>query len=335
MYIKGDGFYSKILQKQIYAVVLAAIIFLAVLAAAVPGDSAYWLRYWWMFPIAFLIALTVNTAGISGAALFVPFFILIFPFLAGTNLQAIETVKLGLITESFGLSSSALAFLAFGLVDIRIALRSILVALPFVFGGAFLTALIPESVLFFIIAVLLVVSVFLLWFEKELEAKRRAERDAISALEEDERGEAVVQKSKDGKEYRYAYTRAGQLKRFAGYALGGSFQGATGFGIGEMGIIATMLSHIPTRIAIGTSHLIVATTAIAASLVHFFFASNAAAAAAAFPWNIPAMTIPAVIAGGQLAPYVAAKLPTRYLERFVSGLFIIIAGALIVLAFSK
>lgn len=326
---------QKILQKQVYVVILVATIFLTVLVTAVPGDSTYWLQYWWMFPIAFLIALTVNTAGISGAALFVPFFILVFPLFAGTNLQAIETVKLGLITESFGLSSSALAFLAFGLVDLKIARLSILIALPFVFGGAILATLIPESVLFFMIAVLLVVSVVLLWFEKELEAKRRMEHGAVPALEKNEQGEAVVQKSKDGKEYHYAYTRTGQLKRSAGYAVGGSFQGATGFGIGEMGIIASMLSHIPTRIAIGTSHLIVATTAIAASLVHFLIASGTSATAAAFPWNIPAMTIPAVIAGGQLAPYVAAKLPTRYLERFVSALFLIIAGALIVLAFSQ
>jgi len=325
----------KILQKQIYVVILVVIIFLAVLTVFVPGNSSYWFQYWWMFPIAFLIALTVNTAGISGAALFVPFFILVFPFLAGTNLQAIETVKLGLITESFGLSSSALAFLSFGLVDLKIARRSILVALPFVFGGALLTTLIPESVLFLIIAVLLVISVFVLWFEKKLKAKRRAEHGVVAISEENEQGETVMRKSKDGKEYRYAYTRAGRLKRSVGYALGGGFQGATGFGIGEIGIIATMLSHIPTRIGIGTSHLIVATTAIVASLVHFLLASGAGTVAVAFPWNIPAMTVPAVIAGGQLAPYVAAKLPTRYLEKFVSGLFIIIAGALIVLAFSR
>ena len=40
------------------------------------------------------------------------------------------------------------------------------------------------------------------------------------------------------------------------------------------------------------------------------------------------MTVPAVIIGGQIAPYVAAKLKTSLLEHFVSGLFIVIALAL-------
>jgi len=326
---------EKILQKQIYIVVLAVIIFISTLIMTIHGDSTYWLQYWWMFPIALIVALTVNTVGISGAALFVPFFILIFPLLAHTNLQAIETVKLGLITESFGLSSSALAFLSFGLVDTKIAWRSILVAVPFVFGGALVTTLIPDSILFFIIAILLITSVVLLWFEKEIEAKRAIKYSVKSMSKKKIQGKKIIKKSKDGKEYCYYYTQLEQLKRSIGYGLGGGFQGAAGFGIGEMGIIATMLSHIPTRIAIGTSHLIVATTAILAALVHFFLASGAGGASASFPWNIPAMTVPAVIIGGQLAPHVAAKLPTKYLEKFVSGLFIVIAGALIILALEK
>jgi len=67
-----------------------------------------------MFPIAFIIAVTVNTVGISGAALFVSFFVVIFPLLSNP-IGPEQSVRIGLITESSRLSSSALAFLRYGL----------------------------------------------------------------------------------------------------------------------------------------------------------------------------------------------------------------------------
>ena len=60
----------------------------------------------------------LNTVGISGAALFVPFFALVFPALA-FSLTPGQGVMLGLITESFGISSSTFAFMRFGAERIR------------------------------------------------------------------------------------------------------------------------------------------------------------------------------------------------------------------------
>ena len=66
---------STLTKYQMYVVATAVLIFIGTLYVLVPQDIAYWTQYWWMFPVAFVIALIVNTAGISGAALFVPFFI--------------------------------------------------------------------------------------------------------------------------------------------------------------------------------------------------------------------------------------------------------------------
>jgi len=46
------------------------------------GGTGYWLEYWWLC-IPFVIGATiVNTVGISGSALFVPFLIFVFPLFA-------------------------------------------------------------------------------------------------------------------------------------------------------------------------------------------------------------------------------------------------------------
>ncbi len=321
---------TKIIQKQRFIVVGVVVLFLLALYFLVPAPAHYWLAYWWMFPIALLIALMVNTAGISGAALFVPFFILLFPHLSGNTLAPITSVKLGLLTESFGLSSSALAFLAFGLVDTTLARRAIIRALPFVFVGVFVVFLVPKAVLYIIISILLLLSLFLMRYQHVLKKKRLREQKAQSINIDTEEGEHVRRQSKDHHIYHYCRSKAGARKRFIGYGVGGIFQGAAGFGIGELGIISMMLTKIPTRIAIGTSHFIVAGTAIFASGMHFLLQTHTTVDV--FPWQIVMVTIPAVIIGGQLAPYVAAKLSSRHLERFVSILFIIIAVSLFLLA---
>lgn len=321
------------LKYQFLFIAGAVIVFETILVLTQHQPLSFWLEYWWMFPIAFLVALTVNTAGISGAALFVPFFILIFPLLAQIHLLPLDTVRLGLITESFGLSSSALAFLAFGLVDVRIALRTILWALPFVVLGVFFTFAIPEAILYIVIAIMLISATLLLYFKEHLARKRITEHamQHVKYMSNDPRAKHITRTSIDGKKYTYCITPEGKRKRTLGYTVGGFFQGAAGFGIGELGIIAMILTHIPVRIAIGTSHLIVASTAIIASLIHFSFAPSLPPDYL-FPWNIVAMTVPAVILGGQLAPFVAAKIPSKHLEHFIGWLFVVIAIALIILA---
>lgn len=321
--------FQKIISRFQYATVaVAVVVALSAIVLLNGGHTASWLGYWWLFPIAFVIALAVNTTGISGSSLFVPFFVLVFPLLSGMHLAPLETVKIGLMTESFGLSSSALAFVAFGLVDFKVVRASILSALPFLVAGILIVSIVPGSILYLMAAGLLIAAVVLLQIERVLEAKNPTPAEAPEG-DGAWRGARIV--SSDGKTYRYAYTRGGFIRRLLGYAVGGVFQGATGFGIGEMGIVALLASRMPVRVAIGTNHLIVASTAVVASVAHFSLAAHGASSGAPFPWQIPLMTIPAVALAGQLAPHLAAKLPTRALERFVSALFILAAGALVLL----
>lgn len=317
---------------QIYAVALLGIAFLVVLLLTQDQSLAYWLQYWWMAPIAFVIAITVNTVGISEAALLVPFLVIVFPLLAGESLTALQSVQAGLITESFGLTSSALAFLAYKLVDKRLALYSILVGIPFVAVGAFFSTLLPESVLLSLVAATLIVSIFMMRYAKTLKKHRMKQHEMAHVDLSVHEGHRRVIRSLDHRVYRYCLTKKGYEKRALGFSIGGLFQGAAGFGIGEMGIIGMLITKIPVRVAIGTSHLIIAVTAILAASIHIF---QAASHATVIPWNIPFVAVPAVIIGGQLSPYVAAKLPTKQLERFISALFFVIATALFVLVFKN
>jgi len=314
--------------------------------------AGYWLEYWWLFPFFLLGATTVNTVGISGSALFVPFFIFIFPLFAHP-LEPETLVKVGLISEAFGLSSSAVAFIQYGLVDRRLALTLVVGSLPFVVGGALLSFVVPEAVFHALLGVALIAASYLL-FKADLGhdgSDAGAESEAVAdggtepelPNDEGKLGPAGVNTDAEGTVTRvdregddYTYTRAGYLRRFANYSIGGTFQGLAGFGIGELGIISMLGTSVPVRVAIGTNHIVVALTAIIASLVHVFggglVPGGHSMSLATTPWNMVVFTVPATVTGGQIAPYVSNALKTETIKTFVGTLFAVIAIALFLMA---
>jgi len=324
--------------------------------APTPADAGadYWLEYWWLF-IVFLIGATiVNTVGISGSALFVPFLIFVFPLLA-YELEPQTLVKIGLISESFGLSSSSLAFIQYGLVDRRLALSLVVGSIPFVVAGALLSFVIPAPLFHALLGIALITASYLLFKidlahdEPDASGEEDAELSADGGPEAglpddgDKLGHAGVETAEDGTVTRvdrdgtdYSYSRGGYLERFGNYSIGGLFQGLAGFGIGELGIISMLRTNVPIRIAIGTNHIVVAMTAVLASLVHVFGGGLVPGGhtmdLASTPWNMVVWTVPATVTGGQIAPYVSATLDTELLKQAVGVLFAIIATALFLMA---
>lgn len=354
------------LEHQHIVVFLAPAIFVAVVLSSAPLPAAagdgYWFEFWWLFPFFLLGATIVNTVGISGSALFVPYLIFLFPVLlpilspnalVSAELTPATIVKVGLISESFGLSSSALAFIQYGLVDRRLAVALVAGAIPFVVAGALLSFIIPEPVFHGLLGLALIVASYLL-FSADLGHEEPGssddgndsvvEADGGTELpnDSDKPGSAGVE-TDDGVVTRvdregddYSYERTGYLERFSNYSIGGIFQGLAGFGIGELGIISMLRTKVPVRVAIGTNHIVVAMTAVLASLVHVFggglVPGGHSIDLATTPWNMVVWTVPATVLGGQIAPYVSATLDTEILKKAVGVLFAIIAVALFVMA---
>ncbi len=323
----GKEILKRALEYENYLVLLIIPVFLFILTNLVKGDTGYWTQFWWMFPIAVVIATVVNTVGISGAALFVPFFAIVFPLLA-FGLTPGQSVMLGLITESFGISSSTMAFMRFGLVDTKIAFRSLTWAIPVVIISSVASFYFPEKMIYFLISLALFLSVYSLGHSERIKAfaDELASKKTLAVTHQHRATpENVTLTDRNGKIYNYC--RCAYRIRLFGYSLGGIFQGISGFGIGEMGVVSMIVSGIPAKVGVGTNHIIVAGTAIVASATHLLRAS--ATGSVETPWNIIAMTVPAVIIGGQIAPYVAARLNTILLEKVLSVIFVILAIALI------
>jgi len=352
---KSQRVQKSFLKYQHFLVFASPIVFIliVVLAAPVPQDAGagYWFEYWWLFFFFLLGATVVNTVGISGSALFVPFLIFIFPVLSH-SLEPPTIVKVGLISESFGLSSSAVAFIRYGLVDRRLALTLVLGSIPFVIGGALLSFVIPEPLFHAALGVALLAASYLL-LSADISHGEGSEDDGSTEAVADGSGDDlpddagklgpagveveegdVTRVTQGGESYFYTWT--GYLERFGNYSVGGVFQGLAGFGIGELGIISQLRTNVPVRVAIGTNHIVVAVTAIIASLVHVFggglVPGGHSLDLASTPWNMVVFTVPATVTGGQIAPYVSNALDTGTLTKGVAALFAVISIALFIMA---
>ncbi|MFA1609704.1 sulfite exporter TauE/SafE family protein [Halobellus rubicundus] len=363
--VSYDRVQRSFLRYQHVFVFLAPLVFVVgvFFAAPTPADAGtdYWLQFWWLFPVFLTGATIVNTVGISGSALFVPFLIFLYPLVAAP-LEPETIVKVGLISEAFGLSSSSIAFIQYGLVDRRLALTIVGGAVPFVVGGALLSFIVPEPVFHALLGIALLTASYLL-FKTDLDHDAGESDDADAAADvdgevdpdaavdggqadlpndADKLGPAGVDTDEEGNVTRvdregddYRYTRGGYLRRFANYSIGGTFQGLAGFGAGELGIISMLGTKVPVRVAIGTNHIVVALTAILASLVHVFgggLVGGHSLSLASTPWNMVVFTVPATVTGGQIAPYVSNALETSTIKGFVGVLFAIISVALFLMA---
>jgi len=287
-------------------------------------EIGYWLQFWWMSPIALSICITANTLGVSGAALFLPFYTLVFPLL-GHHLEPVQAVEVGIMTEIFGFMSSTTAFWRAGLIDFRIAGFAVLFAAPMAVLGGYASHFVPAQWMLAIIGVGLLGLSGLL-FRKGGDA--HAHVPASQALGTANMGPETLHTNglkrhvdRQGRVYRYRVLN--DIWRGAAASIGGLFHGLVGFSAGEVSTVEQVFRGMPVRVASGNSHLIIAAASIAAAFTHL---GVSAVQGTKVPWNILAITIPTVLVGGQLAALVAGRLPQHKLRIVLSGVLLFLGA---------
>ena len=261
--------------------------------------------------------------GVSGALLFVPFFSVILPFF-GTGFSPSESVIIGLFTQSFGISSATLGFLRYGLIDIKVACVSLITVIPVVIGASVVAFYIPKRILFLIICLSLFIAVFSLYYSKRVMKELREEKSAnITILVHLHSGKPspAVLVDRNGKVY--SYCRCGYKIRLFAHSIGAFLQGVTGSGIGYLGMIGMIYSGIPIRVGIGSNHIVIAVSAILASVTYLIRSTSSDTIL--IPWNVILITVPAVIIGAQFSPYAADRINKKTLENMFAGLLIVLA----------
>ncbi len=284
-------------------------------------------QYWFMLPIATMVATTAMLSGIGGAALFTPIFVIIFPLLGPQYPleSTVAAIGTALLTETFGFSSGFVGYYRKNLIDFSIAAKFLKVSIPVAILGALVAHYIDDSFLMLGYALLVLILAFVLIF---------FHHDHSAVKTQTGSGAQKVTKI-DNKGVRHEYDLP-SLNFVSGLitSIGAFFTGLLSVGIGEVVVPQLTKRGVPIGVAAATSVAVVIVTVAAASFTLIAQLINAGGLSAV-PWNLVIYTIPGVIIGGQIGPRLQGFVTQRSMERAIGGLFIIIAVAMFIIALKR
>lgn len=281
------------------------------------------MEYWYLLPISIVIATIANGAGVGGATFFSPLFVL------GLGLEPGVAIGTALITEVFGFLSGVIAHYRARAIDWKVAGMLMSVSVPMAAVGSLVGQRLDPNVLKAVLGVGLFFIAIAFITHKSHEA----------ADEEIERGVGVVRPyvarkvvTSDGQTYNYKLCRRNEGRIASG--IGGLFVGMISTGLGELNTYALVeRCRIPSRVTVATGVVVVAITALAASVTHLVeFATNGAQALPTV-LQLAIFTVPGVILGGQLGPQVSKRIPEVPLIRSLGWLFVVVSALTLIEVF--
>lgn len=292
-----------------------------------------WSLYWFMFPVSICVATTAMLSGIGGAALFIPIFVIIFPILGPEYpLTTAAAIGTALMTEVFGFSSGFIGYHRKRLIDFRSALPFIYVAVPVAIIGALMLALLKEQETFLKAAYAILMIALCPIILRHTPPPHIVNRTApdMAGTDRVTEGECSTLRTvtaKSGQSYTYPVPRVG-IVGSAITSLGAFLTGLLGVGIGEV-IVPQLVkrNRVPVAIAAATSVFTVIVTIASASFTQIT-ALISAGGINAIPWNLVCYTIPAVIIGGQIGPWLQGRIAQTTMEKVIAVLFGIIGVAM-------
>ncbi len=218
-------------------------------------------EYWYMFPVSILVAITAMTSGIEGATFFAPIFIL------ALHLPPEVAIGVGLITQLFGFASGLFAYARKRLIDYQLGSRLLLVTVPVALLGTWLATGIPADMLKVILGVGLF-AVALSFLHTPDQGDTAVLDKALQSDHDPEMGEMRLVTA-EGEEILYTVGNINEGRLISG--IGALFMGMIATGLGEMiGYFLLQRCRVPGKVAVATSVLIVAVTALVTSVSHFY-----------------------------------------------------------------
>jgi uncharacterized membrane protein YfcA len=273
-------------------------------------------QYWFMLPIATVIATIAMASGIGGATFFVPMFIL------ALRLPPEVAIGTGLITEVFGFASGLYAYARKRLIDYKLGLTLLVATILLALLGTWAAGWVPSTIL----KVILGMGLFAIAasFLRSPERKDLVRMDAGVKEEYGGNKATRVLITSSGENIRYHVCNRSEGMLIAG--IGGLFVGLISTGLGELnGYFLLRRCRVPSKVSVATSVFVVAMTALIASAGHFVRFTQSGWEVLGTVFSIVIFTVPGVIIGAQLGALVANRIPQRMLERSLSILFILVA----------
>jgi len=278
------------------------------------------LRYWYILPIAALIATVATASGVGGATFLTPLFIL------ALHVPPQVAVGVGLVSEVFGFASAFYAYAHKGLIDYRLGVTLLTITIPVAMLGTLMADLVEPEILKTILGVgLFAVAVRSL---RAPNAERQGRTDIAKKLHGGGQGQTCLVTSEGEK---ICYTVCNRTVGRLIAAVGALFKGMIATGLGELNEDFLLENcHVPSRVSVATGVFVVLFTTLSAAIGHLAKFVLGGGQELATALNLTILTIPGVVLGGQPGPWVVSHLPPRALERELHILLLLLAALTLV-----
>ncbi|MBF0101073.1 MAG: sulfite exporter TauE/SafE family protein [Desulfobacterales bacterium] len=254
------------------------------------------LSYWWLFPTAIVIASFAMTVGVGGPVFFSPIYILIL------QLPPPTAFGTALITQLFGFASGVYGYQRQNMIDYRMSSKLLITAIPAAIIGVLVSNQVNHNILNAIFGGWVVFSGIVL---------------CLTAGRERENTEDSTPNKK--------------LRMWCGLflsALGGCMVGMTSTGMGNLLVPwMNVLEHVPIRKTVATCVFTIFITVSVSAVCYLFLTP--------VDYTILMFTIPGVLVGGQIGPWISNKLDSVKLKLFMSVVFILVGLIMLHAAFFK
>lgn len=271
-------------------------------------------EFWYLLPIAILIATISMSSGIGGAVFFSPLFII------ALGLDPKIAIGAALATELFGFSSGLYAYMKAKLIDFKLAKNLLIFSVPLAIVGTLYADLVPNIILKAIFAVGLLfigIQLFSSWSKEERAKYEKSYRHEFIKIYESKLTDNT------GKVFQYTVCNKNTGRFFAG--LGGLFVGMISVGLAELQEYHLVSRcKVPTPVAVATSVFVVVITVLIASIGHFYEFATEGGDSLQLVLNVIIFTIPGVIIGGQLGPLLQKKVNEDIMKIAISIAFTLI-----------
>ncbi len=230
-------------------------------------------QYWYMFPVAIVIAVLCNSSGFSGSVLFQPIYNIFL------NLPIQNAVATGIATETVGMTSGAIRYVYYKMVELPVGFTMIMLTIPGVVIGNHALMVINSNVIKLVFG-LVIFGI--------------ATMQLVSALRKN-----------------FGTRKNIPVEDIYGYMwvppIGGFFSATTGTGIAEMAqLVLEKGMKVQTQRANATAILIEATADWVITILNLH--------AGLIMWELWLFPGAGVIIGGQIGPYVSKFMPERLIK---------------------
>ena len=266
------------------------------------------LGFWFLLPIGIVISSIAMMAGIGGALLFSPFFMLVL------GLDPLTAFSASLVIEMFGFSSGVIGYWRQHSINFHVVKELLIYTIPATLMGVFIGRFVPHIILTLIITGLMLYLAYRLLIIKEKCIPKHPHFTGVH------------------KNHDHDYI---SLNLKASSFFGGLLLGMISAGLGEVNefnFLKKLRLSIP--LASGTSVFLVALSAIIGVFFHgLFLFKEADLSIFSSILSLIIFTVPGVIIGAQIGVRLSKRIKPRIMHKGIGLLFLLLGLITLTLIF--